>query len=84
MDPDQPHGPGLRSTGLTPELMIETISCGRPGTQMPAWLKGAYIEHECYGGPLGPPPDDLIANNLLEADQIAAIVDFIFAKFVQQ
>jgi hypothetical protein len=63
--------------------MIEAIACGRPGSQMPAWLKGAWVEHECYGGPLGPVPEGLIATNLLEADQIEAIVDFIFATFVQ-
>ncbi len=37
-----PAGPSLRKTRLDRAALAETISCGLPGTQMPAWLDGAY------------------------------------------
>src|SRR5215475_7722026 len=50
-------GPSLRKTRLDRTALIETISCGLPGTEMPAWLDGAYTRRACYGFPPGPPPD---------------------------
>src|SRR5712671_597099 len=41
-------GPSLRTTRLAKESLIDTIGCGRPGTQMPSWLAGAYTEIPCY------------------------------------
>src|SRR5262249_11791321 len=46
---EQPAGPSLRRTRLTREQFVETISCGRPGTGMPANLSGAYMKTSCYG-----------------------------------
>src|SRR5260221_11150745 len=42
-------GPSLRTTQLGKAALIDTIGCGRPGTQMPAGLAGSYTEMPCYG-----------------------------------
>ena len=39
---DYPMGPALTTTALDKETMMMIVSCGLPGTPMPAWLKGAY------------------------------------------
>src|SRR6266436_3587753 len=39
-----PAGPSLRKSRLDRADLAETISCGRPGTPMPAWLERAYTE----------------------------------------
>ena len=52
-DPAEPEGPNLRRSRLDRDLMLETIACGRPGTEMPFNLEGAYTEIECYGIPVG-------------------------------
>src|SRR5215510_7643860 len=38
----------LRKTELTKELIIETVGCGRPGTGMPFFTRGAYDSVKCY------------------------------------
>ena len=48
-----PAGPSLRKTRLDRAALIEAISCGLPGTQMPSWLDGAYTQRTCYGFPPG-------------------------------
>lgn len=64
--------------------MIEAVACGRPGTQMPAWLKGAYTQVPCFGGSAGPPPPDTTVTGILDAAQVEAVVDFIMGTFVQK
>ena len=39
----------LRKTELTREQIIETVGCGRPGTGMPFFTRGAYDEVKCHG-----------------------------------
>ena len=39
----------LRKTELTREQIIETVSCGRPGTGMPFFTRGAYDTVNCHG-----------------------------------
>jgi len=39
----------LRRTELTREQIIETVHCGRPGTGMPYFDRGAYDSVKCYG-----------------------------------
>jgi mono/diheme cytochrome c family protein len=75
-------GPSLRSTLLDRNMLAETIGCGRPGTQMPAWLDGAYTEISCYGLPQGPAPAGLELTPVLSADEIQALVDYLMAKIV--
>ena len=77
-----PAGPSLRTTLLDPDTLAETIRCGRPGGQMPAWLVGAYTEIQCYGLPKGPVPTGLDLTPVLSADEIDALVDYLLAKIV--
>ncbi len=74
-------GPSLRTTRLAKETLIDTIGCGRPGTQMPSWLAGAYTEIPCYGVK-GPVPAGLDRVPVLNADEVAALVDYLLAKVV--
>ena len=81
---DDPVGPSLRNITFGKETMVGIVSCGIPGTPpMPAWLKGAYTKVECYGMPLGSTPDDVIIPAIFTADEIKALVDYVFATFVQ-
>ena len=77
-----PAGPSLRTTRLDRATLVETISCGRPGTEMPAWLEGAYTEVACYRIPKGPPPAGLALSPFLSAAEIEALADYLTAKVV--
>jgi mono/diheme cytochrome c family protein len=77
-----PAGPSLRTTQLNRAMLVDTIGCGRPGTQMPAWLDGAYTETSCYGLPKGPPPAGLDLTPVLSGDEVDALVDYMMAKMV--
>ena len=79
---DYPVGPSLRNIRYGKETMVEIVSCGMPGTPMPAWLKGAYTKVECYGMPVGK-PGDVSLPAILTADEVKALVDYVFATFVQ-
>ena len=74
-------GPSLRTTRLAKEALIDTIGCGRPGTEMPSWLAGAYTEIPCYGIK-GPPPAGLDRVPVLDVDEVAALVDYLQARMV--
>jgi mono/diheme cytochrome c family protein len=75
-------GPSLRKTRLDRAALVETISCGLPGTEMPAWLDGAYSQRPCYGFPAGPPPDGATLTPVLSADEVDALVEYLLAKVV--
>jgi mono/diheme cytochrome c family protein len=77
-----PAGPSLRTTQLNRAMLIDTIGCGPPGTQMPAWLDGAYTEISCYGLPKGPPPAGLERTPVLSGEEVEALVDYMLAKMV--
>jgi mono/diheme cytochrome c family protein len=77
-----PAGPSLRKTKLDRLALKETISCGRLGTPMPAWLDGAYTDSDCYGLPKRRAPAGVVLTPVLSADEIAALVDFLTAKIV--
>ncbi len=73
----------LRKTRLDRAQIIETVSCGRPGTGMPYHLRDAYGDGTCYGlhekdvvgnGMV------LAANNFLRPSDIAAIADYVLAE----
>src|SRR5215470_9592536 len=38
----------LRKTELSREQIIETVGCGRPGTGMPFFTRGAYDSVKCH------------------------------------
>ena len=77
-----PAGPNLQKTRLERAALKETISCGLPGTQMPAWLDDAYTKRSCYGFPIGPAPAEVTATPVLNAGEIEALVDYLMAKIV--
>jgi mono/diheme cytochrome c family protein len=71
----------LRKTELTREQIIETVQCGRPGTGMPFFTRGAYDSVKCYGmirqdvgDPM--PPE---ANTFLRPSDIEAVADYVIA-----
>ena len=80
--PDLPNGPSLHSTKLDRKGLVDVISCGRPGTQMAAWLKGAYTMTQCGSAPLGAPPPDIVVVGAYSAADINALVDYLY-QFVK-
>jgi mono/diheme cytochrome c family protein len=72
----------LRKTELTREQIIETVSCGRPGTGMPYFLRGAYDTIKCYDmtrqdANSQMPPE---ANTFLREADVAAVADYVLAR----
>jgi mono/diheme cytochrome c family protein len=47
-DNQMPDGPSLREKKYTKALLVLTIKCGRPGTNMPAFDKFAYSDGRCF------------------------------------
>lgn len=71
----------LRRTQLDRDQIIETVSCGRPGTGMPYHLRGAYDTVKCYGmtrAEMGSnmPPEGTV---FLRPAEIAAVADYVIA-----
>jgi mono/diheme cytochrome c family protein len=71
----------LRKTELTREQIMETVSCGRPGTGMPFFTRGAYDTVKCFdmnrqeAGSHMPPE----ANTFLRPNDIEAVADYVIA-----
>jgi hypothetical protein len=87
-DNQMPDGPSLRDKKYTRQLLVLTIKCGRPNTQMPAFDKFAYSDGRCYMMTAA----DLAKNatrmpdppSTLQAREIELIADFLMAKVVGQ
>ena len=74
----------LRQTQLTREQIVETVTCGRPGTGMPYHKRDAYQgdDKSCYGmtrADLGKdvPPG---ADKFLRPAEIEKVVDYVLAN----
>jgi mono/diheme cytochrome c family protein len=71
----------LRKTELTRDQIIETVGCGRPGTGMPFFTRGAYDEVKCHGmnrqdaGAQMPPE----AGTFLRPKDIELVADYVIA-----
>ena len=71
----------LRKTELTREQITEAVGCGRPGTGMPFFTRGAYDTIKCYdmnrqdAGSQMPPE----ANTFLRPNDIEAVADYVIA-----
>jgi mono/diheme cytochrome c family protein len=69
----------LRKTELTREQIVETVGCGRPGTGMPFFTRGAYDTIKCHdmnrqdAGSQMPPE----ANTFLRPNDIEAVADYV-------
>lgn len=77
----------LRKTELDRDQIIMTVTCGRPGTGMPSFLRGVYdddaAEHPCYGYSA----KDLTGDNhvaeagtFLRPNEIEAVADYVLAN----
>jgi mono/diheme cytochrome c family protein len=87
-DNQMPDGPSLREKKYTRQLLILTIKCGRPNTQMPAFDRFAYSDGRCfnmkeadlkkYPTRMPDPPATL------QQREIELIADFLMAKVVGQ
>lgn len=74
----------LRATKLDRDQIIQTVSCGRPGTGMPYFERGAYDnpEHPCYGmgrQDLGKDMPVEAPGTFLRPGEIAAVADYVVA-----
>jgi hypothetical protein len=84
----QRSGANLRDSFLTPELAefaIETIRCGRPGTQMPSFRRNTWTDIiPCYGmnEPMEGGLQPARADSPLSDRFIEALVAFIFRDFI--
>jgi mono/diheme cytochrome c family protein len=71
----------LRRTELTRDQIIETVSCGRPGTGMPYFVRGAYETIKCHEmtrqdvGDRIPPE----GGTFLRLPDIEAVADYVLA-----
>ncbi len=81
-DPAEPTGPNLRTTRLDRDLLLETISCGRPGTKMPFNLTGAYTATSCYGIPVGEVPAETAGAGGFTAEELDSLVNFLMDNVV--
>ena len=71
----------LRKTELTRDQIIEVVGCGRPGTGMPFFIRGAYDEVKCHdmnrqdAGAQMPPE----GGTFLRPKDIEAVADYVIA-----
>jgi mono/diheme cytochrome c family protein len=87
-DNQMPDGPSLREKKFTRQLLILTIKCGRPNTQMPAFDKFAYSDGRCFmmtAADLAKQPTRMPdPPATLQPREIELIADFLMAKVVGQ
>lgn len=80
---EAPTGANLRTSRLDAAALKQTISCGRPGADMPAFDEGAYKVRACYGKPLGDPPDNLYpAPRTLSPADIDLVIAYLQARII--
>jgi mono/diheme cytochrome c family protein len=71
----------LRKTELNWEQIIQVVGCGRPGTGMPFFTRGAYDTTKCYDmdraevGAQMPPE----GATFLRPNDVAAVADYVIA-----
>lgn len=72
----------LRKTPLTRDQIITIVNCGRPGTGMPYFARGAFDTFDCYGGVKradlgqGMPPE---AGVYLRPTEVEQVTDYVLA-----
>jgi len=80
---EAPTGANLRTSRLDAAALKQTISCGRPGADMPSFDEGAYTVRACAGRPLGPAPDNLYpAPGKLSPAQIDILIAYLQARVI--
>jgi mono/diheme cytochrome c family protein len=80
---EAPTGANLRTSRLDAAALKQTVSCGRPGADMPSFDEGAYTVRACAGMPLGAPPDNLYpASSKLSPAQIDTLITYLQARVI--
>ena len=80
---EAPTGANLRTSRLDAAGLKQTISCGRPGADMPSFDEGAYTVRACAGKPLGPAPDNLYpASSKLSPADIDTLIAYLQARVI--
>ncbi len=80
---EQPEGPSLRKTALDAKTLKETVRCGRPGSKMPFFLRGAYTATICWDTPVqAQAPDDVTGPGRLTPESIDVLVEYLTARVV--
>lgn len=83
-DDAREHGANLRETGLDKEGLIEIISCGIPGGNMPYFEKFSYTDDRCYGmteADIGADKPQVPIASFLAKRDISAVADYILETF---
>jgi mono/diheme cytochrome c family protein len=80
---EAPTGANLRTSRLDAVALKQTISCGRPGADMPSFDEGAYTARACGGRPLGAAPDNLYpAPKKLSPAEIDTLITYLQARVI--
>jgi mono/diheme cytochrome c family protein len=80
---EAPTGANLRTSRLDAAALKQTISCGRPGADMPSFDEGAYTVRACAGRPLGAAPDNLYpAPRKLSPAEIDTLITYLQARVI--
>src|SRR5260370_39406054 len=80
---EAPTGANLRTSRLDAAALKQTISCGRPGADMPSFDEDAYTVRACAGRPLGAAPDNLYpASRKLNPADIDTLVTYLQARVI--
>jgi mono/diheme cytochrome c family protein len=80
---EAPTGANLRTSRLDAAGLKQTISCGRPGADMPSFDEAAYTVRACAGRPLGAAPDNLYpAPSKLSPAEIDALIVYLQARVI--
>jgi mono/diheme cytochrome c family protein len=80
---EAPTGANLRTSRLDAAALRQTISCGRPGADMPSFDEGAYTARACAGRPLGAAPDNLYpAPRKLSPADIDTLITYLQARVI--
>jgi mono/diheme cytochrome c family protein len=69
----------LRATSLSGDALFELIACGRPGTRMPAHLRGAWDSVPCYAARRGDLDSAVVppSGKVLDADDVRAVTNYV-------
>jgi len=72
----------LRRTELTRDQIVETVTCGRPGTGMPYFARDSYDTTKCYGMRREDVADRIPPEGgvFLRAPDIEAVADYVLVK----
>ncbi len=80
-DPANPGGPSLRRR-IAPEVVLKTIACGRPNTDMPSFLIDADKSPICARPATEPAPGAVATLDLFTAEEVQTLVAWLEANVI--